>query len=128
MDYFCAGRAVLLTGGHFGPPHLWFILTDPDTETGQVVATMVVTNRQHTDKTVVLQAGEHPFIKHGSCVDYGGARLLKVSRLQAGLKTNQCRPEPDMSKELLARVRAGLLTSSRTVHWLTEYCKRHFSP
>lgn len=124
MEFFRAGRAFILAGAAVGPPHLWFVLTDPDPS--KVVAVRVVTARPHTDKTVVLGAGDHPFIRHESNVDYGSATFLVVSKLQSALEAGRCHPEPDMSPDLLERVRRGLLASPRTIHAIAEYCREVF--
>jgi hypothetical protein len=126
VDLLCAGRAVILRGNPVGPPHLWFILTDPDPVNHDVVVVMVVTTRQHTDKSVILRAGDHPFIQHDSSLDYGGALRLKVNRLLAAVKNDKCELQPDMSPELLKRVRDGLLVCPRTVHHIVDYCQPRF--
>lgn len=83
---------------------------------------MVVTSKPHTDKTVVLQEGDHPFIRHESNVAYGSATLTEVRKLQAALSATKLRPYPDMSKPLLKQVREGLMHSSRTINDIANYC------
>ena len=124
MEFFSAGTAILLSGYPVGASHLWLVLTDPDPESEQVVAVMVVTARPHTDKTVVLSAGEHPFITHDSSVDYGGARRFQTARLKSALRGGRCKLAENMSPAMLAKVRAGLLNSSRTPHHMKDYCRR----
>ena|SRR2546426_3108540 len=126
MEFFHAGAAVVLTGHPVPQPHLWLILTDPDPETDQVVAVMVVSRRPHTDKTLTLLPGDHPFIAHESSVDYGGVKRLQTARLKAALKNGRGEVKEDVNKDLLRRVRAGLLASSRTPHHMVDYCKTRF--
>ncbi len=126
MDFFCAGRAFLLAGGLVGAPHLWFVLTDPDPVSHQVVIVMLVSAKAHTDKTVVLRAGDHPWVRHESNVDFGSARPIPVSKLMDANSSNRLVLQDDMSKELLAVVRAGLLASSRTIHAVKDDCKTKF--
>ena len=87
---------------------------------------MVVTERPHTDKTVTLEARDHPFIKHRSNVDFGGALLVDVRRLHDAIRDRRCTLQPDMSLELLVKVREGLIQSSRTVDYIREYCSTEF--
>ena len=126
MDFVCAGRSFHVTGGSVGAPHLWFVLTDPDPKTHKVIIVMVVTVRGHTDKTVTLQAGEHPFIKHDSQLDYANAKPMPANAILGNIKSGRWRPQPDMSRDLLDRVRRGLLESPRTPNFIVEYCKALF--
>jgi len=124
MDLFGSGRALLLSGtaATAPSPHLWLILTDPDPN-GQVLGVMVVSVKSFSDGTVLLAAGEHPFIRHESSVEFGGAKRLKVSRLAAAAGDGRCRLLSDTSPELLRRVRAGLLVSPRTVRHIRDYAR-----
>ena len=126
MEFFHAGSAIVLTGHPVPKTHLWLILTDPDPETDQVVAAMVVSRRAHTDRTVTLVAGDHSFITHESSVDYGGVKRLQIARLKAALKSGRCELTEDMKEGLLQRVRAGLFASPRTPHHMIDYCKERF--
>jgi hypothetical protein len=127
VNLITAGRAFLVSGPHFNAaPHLWFVLTDPSLTDERLVAVMVVTARSHTDATVLLQVGDHPFIRHDSNVDYGGAILVHVSKFERAMASGRCHLQPDMDRALLDRVRKGLLNSSRTVHWLIEHCRPLF--
>lgn len=107
--------------------HLWFVLTDPDKKTGKVVAVMLVTATQNTDKTVALAPGDHPFIKRESNVSYGSAQFFTAEILDANIQAGLAKQMPDMSPVLLKKVRDGLLNSSRTAHYMTDYCRPIFS-
>ncbi len=127
MNFITAGRSLYLANDPAGP-HLWFVLTDPDPKTAHVVLVRVVTARTHTDKTVVLPVGCHPFIKHESNVEYGAARLDPVGRLEAAIHAGHCRLDQDMSEALLTLVRGGLLASPRTIHAICDHCRPTFGP
>lgn len=127
MNLVCAGRAFVLSGPEFTPaPHLWFILTDPEPPDDQVVAVMLVTSRAHTDKTVTLVPGDHPFVQHESNVDFGSAILVRSGRFQRAMQGGRCHFQPDMNASLLRRLRGGLLASPRTVHWIADHCRARF--
>ncbi len=126
MKAIRAGRAVHMSGGRVGLPHLWFILTDPDPATHQFVMVMAVTEQAHTDKTVSLSAGEHPFVVHETSVDYGGAQFMTISRLESAVRKGHCQFKADMNAELLEKVQRGLLASARTVPVMTEFCRARF--
>jgi len=127
MNLVAAGRAFLLSGPDFNPaPHLWFVLTDPTPPDHRVVAVTLVTSRPHTDKTVTPLPGDHPFVQHESDIDFAGAILVHLDRFQRAMELGRCHLQLDMTRPLLARIRTGLLTSSRTVHWMADYCRTRF--
>jgi hypothetical protein len=126
MDFVAAGRAFLLSWEPQEKRHLWLVLTDPDGNPPRVVAVMVRSRRHFTDDTVILDAGDHPFIKHPSSVHYSSAALFRVEQITRAAKRNHCHLQPDMSKALLMKVRAGLLTSTFTVKTISAYCRTRF--
>ena len=67
-----------------------------------------------------------PFIRHDSAVHYSSARWLAVAGLLMAMRVGNCHLKEDMSRELLARVRAGLLESPFTVNALREQCRKLF--
>lgn len=127
MDFVAAGRTFFLWRGPPDPPeHLWIVLTNPDSTTTHVLIAMVVTARDHTDKTVTLPAGCHPFIKHDSNVDYGTATIILATKLAAVIKSKRCKLAADLPSKLLDEVRAGLRVSGRTANYVVEHCKGRF--
>ena len=128
MDILGAGRTIYLRGtpSNVPSPHVWFILTDPDRD--RVVAVMIQSVKSFTDDTLVLVAGDHPFVRHETAVQYGTANYFSVRRLLEACAQNRCTLLEDMSAGLLARVRAGLLASPRTVHAIMDYCRPLFAP
>lgn len=87
---------------------------------------MLVTARSHTDKTVVLNPGAHPFIVDESNVAYGSANFVPSSRLSDRIGSGNAKLKADMSPKLLKKVRDGLMASSRTARYLKDYCKDIF--
>jgi hypothetical protein len=120
-----AGRSLRIRDARTNT-HLWFVLTDPDPMTGKVVLVMLVSERSHTERTVRLGVGDHPFIRHASNVDYGTATYAPVAKLEAALGRGVASLDADMSDDLLQRVRDGLLASSHAPHDVVEYCRGLF--
>jgi hypothetical protein len=106
--------------------HLWFVLTDPEVSSGRVVIVALVTERAHTERTVRLNVGDHPFIAHASNVDFGSSTYAPVSKLDAALAEHRATLSADMSAPLLALVREGLLSSSHTPNDIIEHCRPRF--
>ncbi len=128
MEIIHAGRTLLLLLHEIpqSKPHLWFVLTDPTEKLPEVVAVMVRTLRSFTDKTVILDVGDHPFIKHPSSVHYSTATFFRVDAIQHAIQCRQCYLREDMAEGLLQRVRQGLLDSPRTVNVVREHCRELF--
>ena len=38
--------------------------------------------RADSDKACILKPGEHPFVKHETCVNYGGAKVISKANLE----------------------------------------------
>lgn len=125
MNFIRAGASLLVRDARIGT-HLWFVLTDPDPATGRVVLVMLVTERGHTDRTVRLTVGDHPFIRHASDVAFGTAIYAPTAKLNERLARGVATLHTDMTPALLAAVRAGLLASSHTPNEIAAYCQRAF--
>ncbi len=124
MQIVGAGRCFVLFG--VPKPHFWIVLTDPVGDPPAVIAVMLVSEKAHTEKTLVLDVGDHPWIDHRTAVDFGSAqRWLVDSMIRASAKSH-CGMEADASPKLLEQVRQGLLESSHTVDWLRDLCRERF--
>jgi hypothetical protein len=124
VTVIAAGSALLLA---LPPkPHLWFVLTNPDEQAAVVVAVMMVSRKRHTDDTVILNVGDHPFIRHESAIQYSTATRFQLHKLLRDVGTGRCHLRESMSPALLERVRAGLLESPFTVHAIRDYCAPRF--
>ncbi len=106
--------------------HLWVVLTEP-TESGEAVCVNITTQHSFSDQTVILQPGDHPFIKHPSVVHYEDAREMNLQMVYALLKQGSdkfvCVAHDPCSVDLLRCVRDGLLRSKRTPNGLKQRCK-----
>ena len=122
MEIIGAGRSLYLTGFGANKPHLWFVLTDPYGNPPEVVVVMLRTPKRFTDDTVILEAGDHPFIVHRSCIHFSDARRVEGATLVRLAQRGRCELRRDMSTDLLDRIRAGLRASHFTVHAIKNYC------
>ena len=124
MSFLRAGRSFTVPGPGPNQSHLWIVLTDPDPD-DKVVAVMVVSEKPHTDKTVTLSVGDHPFFQHSSNIDYGTARFFPRGKLEKQI-TNRGRLRQNVSLSLLEKARAGVVTSSRCPNYVKEYFATRF--
>jgi hypothetical protein len=126
VDIVAAGRSFVLLDRKMGE-HLWFTLTDPDPATGLVVIVALVSEKSHTERTVGLGPGDHPFVRWASNVDYGTATFKPANRINEFFASGRAKPNADMSGSLLARVRQGVLASSHTPNAVADYCRLRFA-
>ena len=125
MTAVCAGSTILIIDRP--KPHLWIVLTDPTPHPGHVLVVMVVTQKPHSDTTTVLRAGNHPFIKHDSCVNYSTARTMSVTSIERLLKDGDAQLKSPLAPQLLTVVRQGLITSDFTVNSIREHFRSEFA-
>jgi len=123
VRFLRAGQSYLLKEPGIEKRHLWFILTDPDSRTNEVLAVKVVPAKEYTDKTLELFPGDHPFIKHKSCVDFSSARRFSQKQILKSVTKNLCHPKDPMSSTLLERARRGMLNSPHAVRFFQDYCR-----
>jgi hypothetical protein len=121
-----SGRTLLLSEPPLYNPHLWIILTDPDGKPPEVVAVMLRTVTSFTDQTLVLQPGEHPFVKHPTSVHYSTTRRFRVAAILTAIQSGRCHLREDATADLLQRAQAGLIASPFTVNAIREHCRERF--
>ena len=118
-DTLRTGSTILLPGTHQNPDrhHMCIVLTDPrHTEGRQVLYVPIITARRKHDATCILDVGDHPFIKHESCVHYAvmdlrpETHLLRLGKISEPLKA-----------DVLERVLDGVLLSPRSAPWAKEF-------
>jgi hypothetical protein len=85
--------------------HLWAVISDPTIDAHHVVVVLFVSWTEKYDQACVLNGGEHPFIKHATCVQYPGAKVVTDARLEQLRQFGQLRPKAAMSADLLALIR-----------------------
>ncbi len=88
-----------------------------------MVVAPIVTERAHTDKTVRLLVGDHPFIRHASNVSYGDAEFAFLGKLTDAVARGEASMAQPVSGALLRRMQDGLLMSSRTIHVIVDYVR-----
>ncbi|MGI8400654.1 MAG: hypothetical protein ACR2NS_03480 [Gemmatimonadaceae bacterium] len=126
MNFIRAGSTFMMPIPGTKLPHLWIVLTDPDPLTEKVIAVMVVSETDNTDKTLTLNVGDHAFIKWPSHLDYGGAQPFRVPILEGKIAASTNALGETIPRPLLQAVRKAVLTSTRTMHWIKDSCRTKF--
>lgn len=80
----------------------------------------VVSRHDLSDTSCILFVGDHPFIKHDSCVAYDFARLVSLSEINSKIEKGHIRLREAVSAEVLKRVQVGFVLSDETAPWIYE--------
>jgi hypothetical protein len=107
------GDTVILPKPGLEKEHLWVLVTAPDPG-GTVIMVNLTTQRPHSDTTVILQPGEHPFIDRATVVFYADARFTDVALLEACVSKGIGRNHAQITPAVLQKIQNGLLTSPLT--------------
>jgi hypothetical protein len=121
-----AGDTFLLTRGTGEVAHLWVILWGPAGEAQAFLAVYLTTLRAHSDRSCILQRGEHPFLQHETAVAYGAVQRWTEERLGELVAAGIARPRPPVSANVLRRLRAGFFASARTPHAIRDMAVEGF--
>ena len=90
--------------------HLWMIISDTGQDPERLVIVRFLTWQSQYDQACVLQGGEHPFVKHATCVDYFAATLESNATLEQLRTDGNLKVRIPLSSELLGRIRACAIT------------------
>ncbi|HUT33365.1 MAG TPA: hypothetical protein VNE39_07810 [Planctomycetota bacterium] len=92
--------------------HLWIILSDPENyPEAPVLIANLTTQRADSDSACMLARGDHPFIKHDSCVNYQDSRLAEAQTLAGALAAKLLVAREPVSADVLQRIRIGATVS-----------------
>lgn len=115
-----AGDAFMLPRGKENIPHLHTVVLASDQSTGLCIVVNFTTKRRGVEQTLVLDAGDHPFIKHESCALFSDAKVVPVSALQQGEAAGKVMRQPRFSAAVLKRIQEGMMKSSFTPQMVKE--------
>lgn len=109
-----AGQTILLPKPGHATLHLWVIVLAPDSVTHETVIVNLTSQKPHSDNTVVLQPGEHPFVQHPTVVFFADARIVDAKHITAAMQADTGQPHQDCSAALLLKIQQGLFVSIMT--------------
>ena len=107
--------------------HLWVVLTDPDGDPLKVVMVNMTSLRPNVDTTVILDIGEHPFVRYKTVINYGCARFTEIRSINKVLEKGLVTIKDPASDKLLQKIQNGLLESMETPKDIKEYCRKKWS-
>ena len=93
--------------------HLWVVISDPAADSERVLIVNFTTRRKDSDPACILQAGEHPFVRHETCVNYAGAKVVSEAQIRTLVQKGLLSSHAALSAALLERIRDGAAASER---------------
>jgi hypothetical protein len=105
------------------PAHLWVIVSDPDAD-GNCLIVSLTSFKGCSDRTVVLNAGEHPFIKWPTCVAYAFSDLITEDQLANYVSLGHAKMHVfPLKEEIVKLVFDGFLASPFTKKRIKTYVR-----
>jgi hypothetical protein len=121
-----AGDTFLLSGGRVPTPHLWVILWGPAGAADAFLAVFLTTLRPHSDRSCILAAGDHPFVRHDTAVAYRDVQRFTEERLQQLIADGLAKPRQRVDEAILERLRAGFFASAHTPNAMVAIAQAEF--
>jgi hypothetical protein len=91
--------------------HLWVVISDPSLNPQRVLVVNFTTWRQYHDQACILDRGDHPFVRHRTCVNYPSARVATDADLEEVRAAGLLHLHDPLSDSLLQRIRAAVRAS-----------------
>ncbi|WP_428276207.1 hypothetical protein [Candidatus Palauibacter sp.] len=101
-----------LIGGHELTPHLWIILTRPSGDPARVLIASCTSRKPWSDDTVLLDRGDHPFIRHETVIAYTEIRIVEARVIEFQLGLGKITRRERMRRAVLDRVVEAVLNST----------------
>ncbi|MGC8640981.1 MAG: hypothetical protein ACP5XB_14035 [Isosphaeraceae bacterium] len=92
---------------------LGVVIPEPATDPDRVLIVSLTTNKPYKDQACILKIGDHPFIRHDTCVAYDLAKVVSLSQLEALSDSGMLIPDEPVSPQVLQRVRAAIWDSKQ---------------
>lgn len=93
--------------------HLWVVISDPAQDANKILIVNFTTLRADSETACVLVAGEHPFVKHDTCVNYRGAKVVSEANIQLLMRAGHMQAHATVSAAILKRIQDGAAASTR---------------
>jgi hypothetical protein len=93
--------------------HLWIVLSDPTRAADQVLLVNMTTLDERKEQICVLNVGDHPWITHATCINYGDAVLTTLDKLLSAKDAGALKLQDPLAAHVLQRILAAVPASER---------------
>jgi hypothetical protein len=101
------GDAFLMSVAPRHIPHLYFVISDKNKNSGTFIIVNITGDRFRSGKECVLNLGDHPWIKKESFVSFADALEINPSnyrRIQRLIVQKKIKLQPSLRPEILAKI------------------------
>lgn len=103
--------------------HLCVCIARAEGPPPEVMLVPLVTQRDWSDTSVVLQPGVHPFVKNPTVVDFRYARVELLSKLEDGIAQGRIKRDERFPPSIMSNIRKGISKSAFTPNYMIERFK-----
>ncbi|HLN28208.1 MAG TPA: hypothetical protein VK395_10735 [Gemmataceae bacterium] len=93
--------------------HLWIIVSDPRADAETILIVNLTSLDARKENVCVLHVGDHPWIRHDTCVNYADAVVTSLTKLFAAKDAGAIVLHDPISDVVLRRIREGAMKSAR---------------
>jgi len=104
--------------------HLWVVASDPDSS-GRFLIVSLTSLRGSKDQTVILNGGEHPFLKWATCAYYQQSDIMTITRLEQLVASGNAKMREKLAPEKAALIFDGFLASEFTKKRVLEFARAY---
>ena len=106
------------TGGASNPSgaHLMVCMVAKTPEKNAIIVP-IVSLRENSDESCVLNVGDHPFIKHPSCAAYDFVRAIPTAGVESDIASGEIVLQAPLSDDVLRRLQIGFINSDEVEPW-----------
>ena len=122
----CGDTFLMPAPGGTATPHLWIVITEPDSVSNLCAIVSVTTLRNSKDQTVPLRVGDHPFIRHDSTIFYGDGMIVDARRLEHEIAAGLAVRRDKCTAATLKLVQQGVAASPFTRPKFLRFCREQW--
>jgi hypothetical protein len=93
--------------------HLWIIISDPKADAENILIVNLTSLDIRKENVCVLHVGDHPWVRHDTCVNYADAVVTSLPKLFAAKDAGAIVLHDPVSEVVLGRIREGAMNSTR---------------
>lgn len=130
MSFYPAKKGtILIPSGR--TDHLSIICCDPVyyprtlTDSVLIVNVSTVTDKNHVDKTCILKAGDHEFIRHDSFIFYQKADIYSVDNIIKNVNDGSFVCHKPCNDDIFNRILLGFETSKFVIYKVKQFYLKH---
>ncbi len=91
--------------------HLWIVVSDPEKDPSRILIASMTSSDVDKEDVCLIHPGEHPKVKHKTCICYRPMRQTTVETLERLRQSGILDMQAPVGQEILQRIRRGAALS-----------------